>query len=42
MFVGSEFGIFGGFGWVHISVLVDEPGFGFSTLGPGFGPFLAE
>ena len=28
MFVGSEFGIFGGFGWVHISVLVDEPGLG--------------
>ena len=27
-FVGLEFGIFGGFGWVHSSVLVDEPGFG--------------
>ena len=26
-FVGSEFGIFGGFGWVHSSVLVGEPGF---------------
>ena len=25
---GSKFGIFGGFGWVHSSVLVDEPGFG--------------
>ena len=24
----SEFRIFGGFGWVHSSVLVDEPGFG--------------
>ena len=23
-----EFGIFGGFGWVHSLVLVDEPGFG--------------
>ena len=27
-FVGSEFGIFGGFGWVRSSVLVGEPGFG--------------
>ena len=26
-FVGSEFGIFGGFGWVHSSVLVGKPGF---------------
>ena len=26
-FVGSEFGIFGGFGWVRSSVLVGEPGF---------------
>ena len=26
-FLGSEFGIFGGFGWVHSSVLVGEPGF---------------
>ena len=26
--MGSEFGIFGGFGWVHSSILVDEPGFG--------------
>ena len=47
-FMGSEFGIFGGFGWVCISVLVDEPGFGrvqslvFSGFGPGFGPFQAE
>ena len=28
LFIGSEFGIFGGFGWVCSSVLVDEPGFG--------------
>ena len=27
-FVGSEFGIFGGFGWVCSSVLVGKPGFG--------------
>ena len=27
-FVGSELGIFGGFGWVRSSVLVGEPGFG--------------
>ena len=27
-FVGSEFGIFGGFGWVRSSVLVGKPGFG--------------
>ena len=27
-FVGSEFGIFGGFGWVRSSVLVGELGFG--------------
>ena len=26
--VGSKFGIFGGFGWVRSSALVDEPGFG--------------
>ena len=26
--VGAEFAIFGGFGWVHGSVLVDEPGLG--------------
>ena len=26
-FMGSKFGIFGGFGWVCSSVLVDEPGF---------------
>ena len=26
-FVGSKFGIFGGFGWVHSSILVDGPGF---------------
>ena len=26
--MGLEFGIFGGFGRVHSSVLVDEPGFG--------------
>ena len=26
-FVGLEFGIFGGFGWVHSLVLVGEPGF---------------
>ena len=26
-FVGSEFGIFGGFGWVRSSVLVGKPGF---------------
>ena len=26
--VGAEFAIFGGFGWVHSSVLVDEPGLG--------------
>ena len=26
--MGSEFGIFGGFRWVHSSVLVDAPGFG--------------
>ena len=27
-FVGSEFRIFGGFGWVRSSVLVGKPGFG--------------
>ena len=27
-FVGSEFGIFGGLGWVYSSILVDESGFG--------------
>ena len=26
--VGAEIAIFGGFGWVHSSVLVDEPGLG--------------
>ena len=26
-FVGSKFGIFGGFGWVRSLILVDEPGF---------------
>ena len=26
--MGSEFRIFGGFGWVHSSILVDIPGFG--------------
>ena len=26
--IGSEFGIFGWFRWVHSSFLVDEPGFG--------------
>ena len=26
-FVGSEFGIFGGFGWVRSSVLLGKPGF---------------
>ena len=26
-FVGSKFGIFGGFGWVRSSIWVDEPGF---------------
>ena len=44
-FVGSDFGIFGEFGWVHSSVLVDKLGFGrfgFSGFGPGFGLFLAE
>ena len=25
--MGSEFGIFGGFGWVRSSVLVGKPGF---------------
>ena len=25
--MGSEFGIFGGFGWVRSSVLLDKPGF---------------
>ena len=44
-FVGSEFGIFGGFGRVHSSVLVDEPGFGrvrssvFPNLGLGSAHF---
>ena len=38
-FVGSEFGIFGGFGWVRSSVLVNEPGFGRvrSSVFPDFG-----
>ena len=27
-FVGSEFGIFVGFGWVRSSILVGKPGFG--------------
>ena len=26
-FMGLKFGIFRGFGWVHISILVDELGF---------------
>ena len=44
-FVGSEFGIFGGFGWVRSSVLVGEPGFGrvlslfFLDLGLGLAHF---
>ena len=47
-FVGSEFGIFGGFGWVCSSVLVDEPGFGrvrslvFPDLGLGSTYFRAK
>ena len=31
-FVGSEFGIFVGFGWVRSSVLVGELGFGSSKF----------
>ena len=27
-FVGSKFGIFGGFGWVRHLALADDPGFG--------------
>ena len=44
-FVCSEFGIFGGFGWVCSSVLVDESGFGrvrssvFPDLGLGSAHF---
>ena len=44
-FVGSEFGIFGGFGWVRSSILVDKPGFGkvrssvFPDLGLGSAHF---
>ena len=43
--MGSKFGIFGGFGWVRSSVLVDEPGFGrvrssvFPDLGLGLAGF---
>ena len=43
--MGSEFGIFGGFGSIRTSVLVDKPlvqkgsKFGFSRFGPGFGLF---
>ena len=46
--LASKFGIFGGFGWVSSSVLVDEPGFGrvrssvFSRFGPVFSLFLAN
>ena len=45
-FMGSNFGLFGGF--VHSSILVNEPGFrkglkfSFSIFRLGFGPFLAE
>ena len=47
-FMGSEFGIFGGFGWDRSSVLVDESGFGrvqssvFSRFGSEFDPFLVK
>ena len=49
-FMGLKFGIFGGFGWVRSSILVDKPGFrrlglkfGSSGFGPAeFVPFLAE
>ena len=43
--MGSEFGIFEGFGWVHCLVLVDETGFGrvqssvFLDLGIGLAHF---
>ena len=43
--MGSEFGIFGGFGWVHCLVLVHETGFGrvqssvFLDLGMGLAHF---
>ena len=41
--MGSEFGIFGGFGWVCSSVLVDEPGFKrvLSSVFPDLGLCLA-
>ena len=47
-FVGSKFGIFGGFWWVRSSILVDKPElgrvlkFGLSGFGPWLGLFLAE
>ena len=43
-FVGLKFGIFGGFGWVHNSILVDESGFEWvrSLVFPDFGLFLTE
>ena len=43
---GSEVGIFGGFYWVHSSVLIGKPEFRkvrssfFSRFGPGFGSFF--
>ena len=50
MFMGSKFGTFEGFRWVHSLIMVDEPRFGsvwnlkfgFSRVGPKFDPFLAE
>ena len=38
--MSSKFGFFGGFEWLHSSILVDKPGFGlkfgFSGFGTGF------
>ena len=47
-FVDSKFEIYGGFGYVRSSILVDKPGvqkgskFGFSRFGSGFRLFLAR
>ena len=47
-FVGLKFGIFGGFGWVRSSILVDEPGFRrvrisvFPDLGLGLAHFWSN
>ena len=46
-FMGSKFGIFGGFGWVHSSILVETWGWkgsrlSFFKFGTGFDLFLAK